>query len=243
MKKCMLAAGLGLAVSGAASAAFTGYTVTFNNFTLNGQNYCRAELFATFNGATDTILNVFNFAAVGGSGGDAYGGFWHKDNSDYNGGVLSQEYGTWAPQLTGSATANRPFDSFLLIGGNATGTNTTNADPSWNSGGSGSHAGGASGWSRADLVNNGQIGWFNSSPPNNQGRVGVAPNTPTQVKLGQFILSLNDSTYRTYSLRTAWNNGAGGGVNFSDGTFTLCLPAPGAIALLGLAGLTRRRSR
>ena len=27
-----------------------------------------------------------------------------KDNSSYNGGVLSKTYGTWAPQLTGSAT-------------------------------------------------------------------------------------------------------------------------------------------
>jgi xanthosine utilization system XapX-like protein len=47
--------------------------------------------------------------------------------------------------------------------------------------------------------------------------------------------------FRTYSLRTAYNNGAGGGVVFADGTFNL--PAPGAIALLGLAGFTRRRSR
>jgi hypothetical protein len=186
---------------------------------------------------------VFNFTSTAASAGvDAYGGFWHKDNSDYNGGVLSQQYGTWAPQLVGGATTNRPFDSFLLIGGNPTGTNTTNADPSWNSGGSGSHAGSAAGWSRADLVNNPSIGWFNSSPPNLQGRVGVAPNTATQVKLGQFILSQN-TEFRTYSLRTAFNNGAGGGVVFADGTFTLGVPAPGAIALLGLAGLAGRRRR
>jgi hypothetical protein len=91
-------------------------------------------------------------------------------------------------------------------------------------------------------VNNPTIGWFNSSPPNNQGRVGVAPNTATQVKLGQFMLS-NDNTDRTFSLRTAFNNGAGGGVVFADGTFTLGVPAPGAIALLGLAGLAGRRRR
>ena len=244
MKTGMIAAGLGLAVSGVASAAFTGLTVvrTAGVTSSGGVSIDRYELFANFNGQTDTILNVFNLTAIGGSAADKYGGFWHKDNSDYNGGVLSQEYGTWAPQLTGNATTNRPFDSFLLIGGNATGTNTTNADPSWNSGGSGSHAGGASGWSRPDLVNNPTIGWFNSSPPNIQGRVGVAPNTATQVKLGQFMLS-NDNTDRVFSLRTAWNNGAGGGVNFNDGTFTLGVPAPGAIALLGLAGLVGRRRR
>jgi hypothetical protein len=241
----MIAAGLGLAVSGVASAAFTGYTVVATDVTSGGVNLTRYELFANFNGATDTVLNVFNLALVSTNEADGYGGFWHKDNSDYNGGVLSQEYGTWAPQLTGGATTNRPFDSFLLIGGNATGTNTTNADPSWNSGGSGSHAGNANGWSRADLVNNPTIGWFNSSPPNIQGRVGIAPNTATTVKLGQFMLS-QDATqtlFRTFSLRTAYNNGAGGGVVFADSNFTLGVPAPGAIALLGLAGLAGRRRR
>ena len=243
MKTGMIAAGLGLAVSGVASAAFVNYTVVATNVTSGGQNLTRYELFANFNGATDTVLNVFNLALVSTNEADAYGGFWHKDNSDYNGGVLSQQYGTWAPQLVGSPTANRPFDSFLVIGGNPSGTNTTNADPSWNSGGSGSHAGNSNGWSRADLVNNSTIGWFNSSPPNLQGRVGIAPNTATAVKLGQFVLSQSETNFRTFSLRTAFNNGAGGSVVFADGTFTLGVPAPGAIALLGLAGLAGRRRR
>jgi MYXO-CTERM domain-containing protein len=241
MKTGMIAAGLGLAVSGVASAAFTGYTVVSTNFTNSGYNLTRWEVFANFNGATDTVLNVFNFQAQGGWGAhlDAASGFWHKDNSDYSGGVLGQEYGTWAPQLTGSATTNRPFDSFLLIGGNPAAANTTNADPSWG-------LAGAGGWNQAqipttDLTNANAIGWFNSSPPNNQGRVGVAPNTATQVKLGQFILSQGDSAFRTYTLRTAYNNGTGGGVVFADGSFSL--PAPGAIALLGLAGLAGRRRR
>ncbi|MFM7261312.1 MAG: hypothetical protein ACKO3W_11980 [bacterium] len=243
MKHGMMMVGLGLAISGTAPAAFTGYSIIANNVTNSGINLTRYELFANFNGATDTVLNVFNLALVSSQDADGYGGFWHKDSSDYNGGVLSQQYGTWAPQLTGSATLNRPFDSFLLIGGNPLGTNTTNADPSWNSGGSGSHAGNSNGWSRADLVNNPVIGWFNSSPPNNQGRVGVAPNTATAVKLGQFMLTQGHGT-RIFSLRTAWNNGAGGSVVFNDGTFTLGpVPTPGAIALLGLAGLTRRRRR
>jgi len=241
MKTGMIAAGLGLAVSGVASAAFTGYTVVATNVTNSGQNLTRYELFANFNGATDTILNVFNFQAQGGWGAhlDAAQGFWHKDNSDYSGGVLGQAYGTWAPQLTGSATLNRPFDSHLLIGGNAAAANTTNADPSWG-------LAGAGGWNQAqipttNLDDANDLGWFNSSPPNNQGRVGIAPNTATQVKLGQFILSQGDTAFRTYTLRTAYNNGTGGGVVFVDGTFSL--PAPGAIALLGLAGLAGRRRR
>ena len=240
MKIGITAAALGLAVSSVASAAFTGYSLVATNVTNSGQNLTRWEVFATFNGPTDTVLNVFNLAAISGYPGDPFSGFWHKDNSDYNGGVLSQQYGTWAPQLTGSATTNRPFDSYLLIGGNATATNSSNADPSWNSGGSGSHAGDSRGWNRPDLVNNGTIGWFNSSPPNLQGRVGVAPNTATQVKLAQFVVSQSADCPR-FTLRIAYNNGQGGGVVFADGEI-LC-PTPSAIALLGLAGLAGRRRR
>lgn len=239
MKSVMIAAAT-LAATSAASATLTQWSVVSTAVSNSGQNMIRYEVFATFNGATDTLLNVFNFGAVGSGQEDWYGGFWHKDNSDYSGGVLGQAYGTWAPQLTGSATANRPFDSFLLIGGNASGTNSSNADPSWNSGGTGAHVGSSTGWSRADLVNNGQLGWFNSSPPNLQGRVGTAPNTATQVKIGQFMLSAGHET-RTYTLTAGYNNGAGGSVQFFTGNFVL--PAPGAIALLGLAGLAGRRRR
>ena len=240
MNNSMMSAGLGLAVSGVASATFTGYTVVATNTANSGQNLVRYEVFANFNGATDTVLNAFNLCSTSASWGeDAYGGFWHKDNE--TGGVLSQQYGTWAPQLTGSATANRPFDSFLTIGGNPTGTNTTNADPSWNTGGSGIHGGGPEGWSRPDLPSNCQLGWFNSSPPNLQGRVGVAPNTATTVKLAQFVLSQGHG-WRTYSLNLGYNSGvAGSTVRFAQATFTL--PAPGAIAIFGLAGLTGRRRR
>ena len=130
----------------ASDAAFTGYTVVATPFSNSGQNLVRYEVFANFNGAIDTVLNVFNFQAQGGWGAnlDAATGFWHKDNSDYSGGVLGQEYGTWAPALTGSATLNRPFDSFLLIGGNPLATNSTSADPSWGLAGAG-----AAGWGLA----------------------------------------------------------------------------------------------
>jgi len=238
-RRAALAAAVSLAVGGTAEAAFVDYVVVSTPITSGtGAGLVRYEVFARFNGATDTVLNVFNFQAQGGwvAHTDAAAGFWHKDNSDYSGGVLGQAYGTWAPQLVGSATLNRPFDSFLLIGGNPLGTNSTSSDPSWNMAGAN-----PSGWSMAQLPLANDLGWFNSSPPNNQGRVGVTPNTATDVKLGQFMLSTNDSAFRSYTLRTAYNNGSGGGVVFVDGSFNL--PTPGAIALLGLAGLTGRRRR
>jgi len=221
---------LAAAVSSVASATFVQYVVVKTSTTNSGVALDVYNVFARFNGATDTLLNAFNFNRVDGTAGDM---FYHKDNSDYNGGVLSKQYGTWAPQLTGSATLNRPFDSFLVIGGNASATNTTNADPSWPSSGGG--------WNRADIPSGFNIGWFNSSPPNLQGRVGIAPNTSTDVRIGQFVVDAG-ADGGTWNLKIGYNSGvAGAAVQFAETTFSL--PTPGALALLGLAGLAGRRRR
>jgi len=221
---------LAAAVSSAASATFVQYVVVKTSTTNSGVALDVYNVFARFNGATDTLLNAFNFNRVDGS---ATNMFYHKDNSDYNGGVLTTAYGTWAPQLTGSASLNRPFDSFLVIGGNAGATNATNADPSWPAAGGG--------WNRADLPNGFNIGWFNSSPPNLQGRVGQAGNTATDVRVGQFVVGAGVDG-GTWNLKLGYNSGVSGApVQFAETTFSL--PAPGAIALLGLAGLAGRRRR
>ena len=62
------------------------------------------------------------------------------------------------------------------------------------------------------------------------------------MRLGQFVLSANDSAARTYTLTIGYNDGiAGSAVQFATSTFSL--PAPGAVALIGLAGLVGRRRR
>ena len=238
----LVAAGsIALAVASGADGAFVGFVKYSVQVTTNGVLLDQVRIYARFNGPTDTVLNAFNLIYQGGATvADPYGAFYHKDNSSYNGGVLSKAYGTWSPTLTGSPTLNRPFDSYLVIGGAATATNTSNADPSWNSGGSGAHAGGASGWNRADLLNNGTMGWFNSSPPNLQGRVNVSGNT-SDVLIGQFLIDRNANA-GTWTVTAGYNDGvAGSSVQFYTGTFSI--PTPGAIAVLGLAGLAGRRRR
>gem|GEM_PF-1693222 len=207
------------AFSQAARADFLEYSVLATTVESSGQNLVRYEIYAHFDGATDTILNVYNFS-IASETGDAHAGFWHKDNNDDASGVLSQNFGTWSPALVGSPSANRPYDSFLSIGAATGSSSTSTADPSWSSGGSGAHSGDARGWSRPDLVSNGVIGWYNASPPNLQGRVGQAGNLPFSVRVAQFVLSLGHAA-RSCTLRVAWNNGAGGAVQFSDAAFTL----------------------
>jgi hypothetical protein len=235
--KIAAAFALAAAVTSASSAAFVEFYTVKTQTSNSGVNLDVYVLFARFSGATDTVVNAFNFNRVDGSATDM---FYHKDNSDDNSGVLSKAAGTWSPILTGSATLNRPFDSFLVIGGTAGGTNTTNADPSWNA----APGGTAAGWNRPDVPNGQNVGWFNSSPPNLQGRVGAgtgaAANPADAVRLGQFVVD-RDANGGTWNLRVGYTDGVSTAVLFGETTFSL--PTPGAVALLGLAGLVARRRR
>ncbi len=225
MKNGIFVAVAGLAVSGAAQATFTGYSVTATTV----GSLTKYQLFGNFSGATDTVLNAFHFNKTVGGGS---GVFHHNDA--LTGGVDSTVAGTWNPQFV---TVPGAFDSYVCIGGGegfASG-NSTNADPDF----------GTAGFNVAQMpfigapgnTTNGP-GWFNSNPPNLQGRVAGGV-----VRLGQFILGATDAPV-TLFLKVGYNNGvAGAPVEFGQGTFTLGVPAPGAIALLGLAGLTGRRRR
>ena len=232
----LTALALAAAVSSVASATFVEFYTVKTQTSNSGVNLDVYTLYARFNGATDTVLNAFNFNRTDGAATNL---FYHKDAAYYNSGVLMKEFGTWAPGQTGSITLNRPFDSYLTIGGLAAGTNATNADPSWNSGGD------TRSWTRPDVPNGLNVGWFNSNPPSNAGRVGINNNLADSVRLGQFVMD-RDAAGTTWNLKIGYNSGvAGAPVQFAEATFVLGLPvpAPGAIALLGLAGLAGRRRR
>jgi hypothetical protein len=222
MKNATFAALAALAVAGAASADFTGYST---NRTESGA-YVKYELFGNFDGATDTVLNAFHITLVSGATT-----FYHADA--LNGGVIGSAAGTWNPQFVLVPGA---MDSYVCIGGGegfASG-NSTAADPDW----------GAAGFNTAQIpYGDGTFGpgWFNQNPPNLQGRV----NAQGQVKLGQFVIALaDDASAAVIRLKLGYNNGQGGGVTFADSNFTIgTVPTPGALALLGLAGLTRRSRR
>jgi hypothetical protein len=63
------------------------------------------------------------------------------------------------------------------------------------------------------------MGWFNSSPPTLQGRVGVAPNTATDVLIGQFVIDRNANA-GIWILTVGFNDGvAGSAVQFGTQSF------------------------
>ena len=227
----LMAMTLAAAVSSVSSATFVEYYTVKSQVTDAGTGTALDVyvLYARFNGATDTVLNAFNFNRTD---SNVTNMFYHKDNST-SASVLSTAFGTWNPALTGSATLNRPYDSYLTIGGLPSGTNGTSADPSW---------GNPLSWNRPDIPAGQQCGWF--APGGSiAGRVGQPGNTANSVILGQFVIG-RDVNAGTFNISIGYNSGVQGTpVQFADGTFVLGVPAPGAIALLGLAGLTGRRRR
>ena len=226
----LMAMTLAAAVSSVSSATFVEFYTVKTQVSDSGIALDVYVLYARFNGATDTVLNAFNFNRTDASQTNM---FFHKDNASGNSGVLQTAFGTWNPALTGSVTLNRPYDSYLTIGGLPSATNGTSADPSW---------GNPLSWNRPDVPNGQNAGWF--APGGSiAGRVGQAGNLADSTRLGQFSIA-RDSDAGVWNMKIGYNNGvAGSAVQFAESTFAIGVPAPGAIALLGLAGLTGRRRR
>jgi hypothetical protein len=226
MKKAVFTGLAAAAVATTASADFTeaiavSYSVTAADFggasvTVNVQ-----DIYLMSDDATDALLNIYNW------------------NSSQTGLSFFQSFtGTgWVPTNLGGpfdTAALQQADSFVTIGGFDYSTGTplqspgagagVGVDP--NFGGNNAAAPGA------------DAGWYNSSPPSLIGRPG-----DTILGLGTLIgrfantgeFDLTGSTFEA-----TWNNGLGTpGV---QEMFTV-VPAPGAMALLGLAGLAGRRRR
>ena len=230
-----LLATVGLAA--AASADITGayvvsYSVTAEDFggasiTVNVQ-----DLYLSSDDAADVALNVYNFEMAA-SGQVTY--------------FQSATGVGWTPTNLGGifdTDALRRADSFVTVGGFAQDTLFPEQAPGV---GSGTGLDPNFGGNGADYPD-GLGGWFNSSPPNLNGQVGnVAGNDETPepdsfglgVLIGRFAYD-GDFTLEDSTLSVTWNQGLG--TPGEQGSFTVT-PAPGAMALLGLAGLAGRRRR
>ena len=230
-----LLATVGLAA--AASADITGayvvsYTVMTEDFGGTAVSVNVQDLYLSSDDAADTVLNVFNLDLVA------------DGRVDY----FQSEYGPgWSRTQPGGPFSNGALemaDSFVTIGGVLQGTfqpeqtsgveNNVILDPNFDNEGLGYPG---------DLA-----GWANGSPPNLSGLVGSvaypdADGAPYSLELGVFVGRFaydGDFTIEGSSLEVTWNQGLGTPAEY--GAFTVT-PAPGALALLGLAGLAGRRRR
>ena len=230
MKTYALGLGLASLVAATASADITGayvvgYSVTAADFDGNDVTVNVQDLYLSSDDAADTALNVFNYNA----GGDAATSYFQSFT------------GTgWQPTNLGGpfdAPALRLADSFVTIGGFAQDTIIPEQAPGAGAGtGLDPNFGGNLAAFPGDLA-----GWYNGSPPSLNGQVGMLPGTLGMgVLVGRFAYD-GDFDLTGSMLEVTWNQGLG--TPGIQAGFEVNIPAPGALALLGVAGLAGRRRR
>jgi len=254
MKIGMLAlCGVG-AIASSASADFLGWTSNVRSVS----GGFLVNVFAVTNNSSDVILNVF-----GGTAGTANAGFITTNST---GGFLqgADAQSVFAPSGSQSWTT---LDSFLTVGGGlntSTGLWTANSgstgDPPWNVSGPdgtvssfGTPSDPGAGFTNPNTNSiPATAGWFlvgTSSPARSLASLSnrtVSSGTDAAagtlgMMVAQFYVAELSAT-KTIN----WKMGASlkrtdGSV--SSGTFQMTIPAPGALALLGVGGLAARRRR
>ncbi len=212
------------AMTCAATADYTGaytvsYTVTAADFGGAEVTVYVVDVYLKSNDAADTLLNVYNWNTVGGAAS-----------------YFQSFTGTgWQPTNLGGpfdTTALQQADSFVTIGGFGAGALQTpgagagsGLDP--NFGGNNAAAPGV------------DAGWYNGSPPSLNGAVMTYDSGVVGTLIGRFTSTEEFSLIGT-GFEATWNQGLG--TPGQQAAFTVA-PAPGALALLGLAGVAGRRRR
>jgi len=223
-----LAAGFGLLVAASATADFTGDVYmdiqsvsAVDGFGAPDFNGTVVDLWAESDDSADILLNIYNFNDV--NLGTTY--------------YQSFTGATWLPNNLGvpfETAALQYADSYVSIGGynggSQPGNDGTGLDP--NFGGAGAAGPGADG------------GWYNSDPGNPIGAAGATSHTSTGlgVFIGRFAMNGDTVDLGGSTGSATWNQGIGTPGDQAD-FIVKPVPAPGAMALLGLAGLAGRRRR
>ena len=215
---------------------YHGYEASAEAFGGEVINAYVVDMYMTTDSASDALLNVYN-ANITNSLGDV----------SYYQGLTSAG---WTPNLQGSVfdTADaRYIDSFVSAGGRTVdgvasvdvdgnliqmGANGTGTDPNFGGNDADQPAAGA-GWYNSNPNNPIGVGYLNSTLPGALGE-------QLTMFIGRFTLS--EEFDLSGELSVTWNEGIG--TPGTQETFSIQeVPAPGALALLGMAGLASRRRR
>ena len=232
--KCAIGASAILTLAAAANAEITfaytyNYTVTAADFDGSDVTVNVQDLYLRSNDAADTVLNVFNVNLVEAAQVPYFQSFtgtgWQPTN-------LGGPFDTPALRLA---------DSFVTVGGFAQDTIAPEQAPG---AGSGTGLDPNFGGNGASFPGE-DAGWYNGSPPSLNGPVGSVPEPDGNliglgVLIGRFA-SIGESDLSFSTLEVTWNQGLG--TPGEQGSSIVNVPTPGAIALLGVAGLAGRRRR
>ena len=230
MKKLILTGIAAAAVAATASADITGavtynYSTTAEDFGGTSVTVNVSDLYLLSDDGADTVLNVYNMQMA--------------STGQVN--YFQSATGTgWSPNNLGGifdTAALRLADSFVTVGGFTQDTLLPEQSPGAGSGtGLDPNFGG-----NVAAFPGALAGWYNGSPPSLNGQVGMLPGTIGMgVLIGRFAYD-GDFDLPGSTLEVTWNQGLGTPGNQAG--FIVNVPAPGAMALLGLAGLAGRRRR
>jgi hypothetical protein len=220
MKSLALLGALAL-ISSSATAGFTGWTV--ERATTAGGNI-QYKVYGNFDASNFVALNVYNFATVSGAPMNAR----HQDtflNPD------ESQSQTWNPTFNG-ALAVRNEDSFVAISNvNAASTSFTALDPSFNP-------------SDASYIPT-NAGWYDSDLSTANAITAGGTDGGYRMMVLQIVRAGGvEDLLSTFSMVFGYKVSNTTTALAGSGSFTIgIVPAPGALALLGLAGLTGRRRR
>jgi hypothetical protein len=220
MKKSLVAGTmLAAAVASVASASFTGYTV---DRVVTAAGNIQYKVYGNWSSNNLVFLNAFNFATQAGSMNAR-----HQDAAEDLVGNPSQ---SWNASFNVLGTPARDNDSWVSASGSGTSAGAdASLDPGFNPSNTGEVPNGA--------------GWFDATP-GVVNLIGQGGASGYRMLIMQVVRTGDDFGYfSTHTLQLGYKVNGTSNALFGNGSFQIGIPAPGAMALLGLAGLTGRRRR
>ena len=239
MKTVLLVASVASAIAASANAGFLGFT-GFTYIASNGNRVI--DVFAVVSNSSDKLLNVYNSNITNNAGAAGATFFTQQAGTATRG---------WKPDA-GSSTRSNIVDSFMTIGVDG---GAPYEGQYYASAGTGAD-GNFTNWSSLAPTVPVNAGWFLSPPtlPDNvaesmAGMTGIrtnsnaaAGNSNLGVWCSHFVIAAGDLGARWWNATAASKDGITGATITNTGTMNM-VPAPGVLALLGVAGFASRRRR
>jgi hypothetical protein len=189
----LLGCALAVGITPIVTADFVDWAFETSSVSIGNQAFSVIDVFIQFDSSADTVLNVFNLQ-VSNLGGAAF------RHNDFN--TLAELPGTWSVQQSAELPSfglTASNDSFVRIGGEVGSANTTALDPSFDP--------------ATAAVPPSNAGWFNSNPPNLQGR--VDPSTLRSHVARLVILASDAPETLSWAANVGYNKGLGTPAQFA----------------------------
>ncbi|MSR29108.1 MAG: hypothetical protein EXS03_05980 [Phycisphaerales bacterium] len=206
-----------LIATSAANATFTNWEVVVMGTVAGREIY---QVWAVFDNASNVVLNCLQHDIVAGSLNALHTDAYLDDSS--------MAIGHWNASYTSASTAatsNQFRDSFVTMTGKTGAQSSTALDPSFGTG----------------VATNSipyHAGWYTANPS-----VAIVVGATKRIKMMQIALATGDTGYTAHLGMGYKSSTASTTAVWGWGDYTVGIPAPGAIALLGIAGLVSRRRR